>query len=112
MNSRWFIKAEDLTAVEQRPGLTRRTMSYIDDIMMCMFEQQEGAELPLHKHEAVQNGYILSGKLKFFKADGSFVIAKAGDSYVFSSNEEHGSICLEKAVFIENFAPARPEYKN
>lgn len=107
---RWFLKAGDLETVQQKPGLTRRTMSYNDSIMMCMFEQQKGTEVDLHTHEAVQNGYVVSGKLKFFKQDGSFVIAEAGDSYSFESMEPHGSVCLETAVFIENFTPARPEY--
>lgn len=78
--------------------------------MMCLFEQDTGVCVPIHTHVAVQNGYVLSGKLKFFKEDGSFVIASAGDSYTFASNEAHGSECLEHAVFIENFTPARQEY--
>lgn len=110
MPEKWFVKKEDLITVQQKPGLTRRTMSFINDIMMCLFEQETGTKVDLHTHEAVQNGYVLEGKLKFFKADGSFVVAAAGDSYAFSSNEPHGSECLEHAVFVENFTPARKEY--
>jgi len=110
MEERWFVKKEDLVAVQQKPGLIRRTMSYNDQIMMCLFEQDTGVEVQLHSHEAVQNGYVISGKLKFFKEDGSFVIAEAGDSYTFDSNEPHGSVCLEHALFVENFTPMRKEY--
>lgn len=110
MDSKWFVKKDELVAVQQKPGLVRRTMSYNGDIMMCIFEQDTGICVDLHKHDAVQNGYVVSGKLKFFKEDGSFVIAEAGDSYAFESNEWHGSECLEHAVFIENFTPCRKEY--
>lgn len=110
MDSKWFVKKEDLVAVQQKPGLVRKTMSYIDDIMMCLFEQDTGTVVDLHTHAAVQNGYVVSGKLEFCKADGTKVIAEAGDSYAFASNEPHGSVCLEHAVFIENFTPSREEY--
>lgn len=110
MESKWFVKKDELVAVQQKPGLTRRTMSHIDDIMMCLFEQDTGTVVDMHTHAAVQNGYVISGKLKFMKADGSEVIAEAGDSYAFASNEEHGSVCLEHALFIENFTPSREEY--
>lgn len=110
MDSKWFVKKEELVAVQQKPGLVRKTMSYIDDIMMCLFEQDTGTVVDLHTHAAVQNGYVISGKLEFRKADGTKVIAEAGDSYAFASNEPHGSVCLEHAVFIENFTPSREEY--
>lgn len=110
MENKWFVKKKDLVTVQQKPGLTRRTMSFNDQIMMCLFEQDTNIEVALHKHEAVQNGYVISGKLKFFKEDGSFVIAEAGDSYAFGPNEPHGSVCLEHALFIENFTPMRKEY--
>ena len=110
MENRWFVKKEDLVAVQQKPGLKRRTMAHIDEIMMCLFEQDTGAVVDQHTHAAVQNGYVLSGRIKFIKADGTSVIAEAGDSYAFASNEPHGSVCLEHALFIENFAPRREEY--
>ncbi len=103
MECRKFIKGKDCAAVGQIPGLVRYTMSYCKDIMMCRFEQKKGTEVSLHTHAAVQNGYVLEGKLKFFSEDGSFVTAEKGDSYTFDSMEPHGSVCIEDAVFIETF---------
>lgn len=110
MNKAPFVKNAELQAVNQRPGLTRRTMTYNEDIMMCMFEEEQGFTLELHTHEAVQSGYMISGKVKFFKEDGSYIIVEPGDSYTFDSMEAHGSECLEHAVFIECFTPMRREY--
>ena len=110
MDNKWFVKKAERVEVQQKPGLKRSTLSFNVEIMMCLFEQETGAEVALHTHEAVQNGYVISGKLKFFKTDGSYVIGEAGDSYTFNSMEPHGSVCLEHALFIENFTPMRKEY--
>lgn len=110
MENKWFVRTADTKAVEQVPGVTRRTMSYNEEIMMCQFELQTGAEIALHAHAAIQNGYVLSGRMQFFKQDGSSVIVEEGDSYVFDSNEPHGVTCLEHAFVVENFLPARKEF--
>ena len=91
-------------------GVQTCALPIYSDLMMCIFEQRKGVSLELHRHVAVQNGYVLSGAIQFTRGDGTSFIARAGDSYVFDSNEEHGSSCIEDACFIENFTPCRPEY--
>jgi uncharacterized cupin superfamily protein len=53
---------------------------------------------------------VLSGKVKFFDADGNERILGPGDGYLFSSYEPHGSVAIEETELIETFTPARPEY--
>ena len=98
-------------AVEMLPGVTRRTLSYNDDAMLCHIEFKKGAEVPLHNHEPVQIGTVLSGRLRFIgeKPEDEF-IAEAGDGYVMASNEKHGAVALEDSAVIEVFSPSRPEY--
>ena len=110
MEGRPFIQLADAVPVEQCQGVTRRTLSYCDEVMMCQFELQTGATIPLHAHVHIQNGYMLSGSMKFLKEDGTSYIVQAGDSYVFGSNEPHGVVCLEHAVVVENFLPVRREF--
>lgn len=96
--------------VENPPGILRTTMAYNRDLMLCHFILKPGAEIPLHNHEAVQNGYIIRGKVKFKMGDGSSFMAEAGTGYVFASRQTHGAEVLEESEAIECFAPMRPEY--
>lgn len=96
--------------VAMRPGIERVTMSYNDQNMLCYFYLKAGTGLPLHDHLAIQNGFVVKGKLRFFKADGSSILVGPGDGYIFDSNEAHGSEVIEDSEIIECFTPMRPEY--
>jgi len=96
--------------VEILPGIFRTTLSYNDTSMLCYFHLKGGAAIPLHKHEAVQNGFVIRGKVKFFKHEGKSAILEEGDGYIFGSNEAHGAEVLENTELIECFTPMRPEY--
>ena len=96
--------------IEKPKGIFRTTMSYNEQIMLCHFILKKGTAIPLHNHKAAQNGYVISGKLKFMRKDGDSFIAEAGTSYVFGSEEYHGAEVLEDSEVIECFSPMRPEY--
>jgi quercetin dioxygenase-like cupin family protein len=96
--------------VPLRQGIDRVTLSYNQDNMLCYFYLKKGTGLTLHSHEAVQNGFVVKGRLRFFKNDGSSFEVKAGDGYIFHSFEPHGSEVLEDTELIECFSPMRPEY--
>ena len=96
--------------VPVRPGIDRVTLAYNKDLMLCYFYLAKGSKLELHRHVAVQNGYVIKGKVRFLKEDGSSFMVGPGDGYVFDSNEMHGSEVLEDSELIECFTPMRPEY--
>jgi quercetin dioxygenase-like cupin family protein len=102
----------EVKAAEMKSGLlTRHTLAYNEEMMLCHFALKKGLRLELHQHVAAQIGYVLKGKVKFIKADGTSFIATAGTSYVFDSHEVHGiEEVYEPSEFIECFAPMRPEY--
>ncbi|MBN1534776.1 MAG: cupin domain-containing protein [Spirochaetes bacterium] len=101
---------ESATTVEAAPGIFRTTLSYNRDIMLCHFRLLKGTQIPLHNHAAVQNGYVISGMIRFTRKDGSSFIAGPGTAYVFDPHEYHGAEILEETVAIECFSPMRPEY--
>jgi transaldolase len=107
---RSFCKVGDNPSVEIRPGIFRSTLVYNQDNMLCHFHENAGAPVDLHTHVAIQCGYVLHGKVKFFDAQGNERILVPGDGYLFNSNEPHGSVALEETDLIECFSPARPEY--
>jgi quercetin dioxygenase-like cupin family protein len=108
----FVAELNEAKAAEMKPGLlTRRTLAYDDQIMLCHFTMEKGMKLELHKHLAVQVGYVIKGKVKFIKDDGTSIIATTGTSYVFDSNEVHGiDEVYEPTELIECFSPMRPEY--
>lgn len=98
--------------VENPPGIRRTTLAFNDATMLCHFTMKPGAEIPLHNHEAVQNGYVIKGKIKFLLEGEKSFIAETGSGYVFDPNEYHGAQVLEESEVIECFSPMRPEYVN
>ena len=96
--------------VEMLPGIHRITMSYNDESMLCYFYLDKGSSIPLHKHKAVQNGFVIKGKVRFLQEGGKSIVMEEGDGYIFQSYESHGSEVLEDTELIECFTPMRPEY--
>lgn len=109
-NKGFLVRKQDQKTVEMLPGIFRTTLSYNDQSMVCHFVMHKGAVIPLHKHEAVQNGYMIKGKVRFFTKDEQNIIAEPGCGYVFNSNKEHGAEVLEDSELIECFTPMRSEY--
>ena len=76
---------------------------------------KKGSVLPLHNHAAVQNGFVLKGRLKYQLADQNQVVyeegvIEAGGGYVWDAWEYHSTEALEDMEFIEFFTPMRAEY--
>ena len=107
---RQFVRREEVPGVENPPGITRRTLSYNDQSMLCHFHLRRAARIPLHHHPAVQSGYVIRGKVRFLREDGSSFEAEGGAGYVFGPNEPHGAEVLEEAEVVDFFTPMRPEY--
>ncbi len=110
MKSKFENSTDRVAPVELRPGIDRKTLVYDEHNMLCHFHLKKGAVLELHQHEAAQTGYVIRGKVEFFKEDGSSFIVTDGSAYLFPSMEKHGSHVLEDTDFIEYFTPSRPEY--
>lgn len=106
-------KVSEARPVEKPPGVTRKTLSYNREAMLCHFHLRKGAQIPLHDHRATQIGYILGGRVRFLreKPEDEFKV-QAGDSYVFDPHIKHGTIALEDTEYIEVFTPSREEYKD
>lgn len=100
-------------AIEQLPGVTRRTLAYNQDVMLCHFSLKRDAKIPLHSHAPSQIGFVISGRARFIgpRESEAFEVGP-GDAYVLDPNVEHGAEALEDTVFIEVFNPSRPEYQD
>jgi quercetin dioxygenase-like cupin family protein len=105
-----LVRRESRPTVEASPGIFRTTLAWNEQAMLCHFHMQKGAKVPLHDHPATQNGYVISGKVRFLKSGGEAFTAVSGTGYCFGPMESHGAEVLEDSEVIECFAPARSEY--
>ena len=105
------INEKSVETIKALEGVYRKTLTYNNNCMLCVFILEKDAVIPLHNHEAHQIGYVTYGKVKFITETRGNFIAKKGDSYVFDSWEKHGAEIIESAEIVEVFSPAREEYK-
>lgn len=79
-----------------------------DRACMKYWRIEPGAELPVHRHDNEQIGYVISGTLVALVEDEEVTLSP-GDCYRFSSRERHGAENRsdEPAVGIGVLAPPR-----
>lgn len=104
-----FTFNQDVTATDCEPGVTRKILSYSDELMMCEITFQKGAKGNLHKHEHLQISYIAKGSFEFTIA-GQTKIVTVGDSVYMPSNAEHGVLALEDGILVDVFNPKREDF--
>jgi len=109
--SRVTARRSETKSVENPPGIVRTTIAYNDQMMLCHFTLAKDAKIPIHKHIAVQNGYLIKGKIRMVWESGKEFVAGPGDGWCFESNEVHRAEILEDSEAIECFSPMRPEYE-
>ena len=101
---------EEAKAIENPPGVIRKTLAYNRETMLCHFTLKKGASIPLHNHVAVQIGYIVSGHCRFL-GDNEFEV-RTEEAYCIESGVTHGTEALEDTVYVEVFSPSREEYED
>ena len=90
-------------------GVTRRILSYDDNLMSVEVAFETGAVGAPHTHPHTQCSYVLSGRFSY-SVEGEAVELNPGDSIVVPSNLLHGTVCLEKGVLLDIFTPMREDF--
>jgi quercetin dioxygenase-like cupin family protein len=108
--SKPLARMSSSVSVEGPKGIFRTTLAYNEQSMLCHFRLGKGARIPLHDHPAAQNGYLLSGRMRFLKEAGEAFVAEPGTGWCFDPGERHGAEVLEDSEAVECFAPMRPDY--
>lgn len=91
------------------PGVTRRILSYCDEMMMCEITFEKGARGNLHAHPHIQMSYVGAGKFEFTVGE-EVKIVEQGDSVLIPSNAQHGVLCLENGILVDVFNPKREDF--
>ena len=108
-HSEIFVFGKDATEVNMLPGISRKTLAYSEQFMICEVHLAKGAKLPSHIHVHEQSSTIISGSVRYTVGDETRVVS-AGDSVLLLSNVPHSVEVLEDTVIIDTFSPLREEY--
>ena len=92
-------------------GVTRRILSYDENLMSVEVAFETGAMGAEHTHPHTQCSYVLSGRFSY-SVEGEAVELAPGDSIVVPSGLPHGTVCLEKGVLLDIFTPMRKDFLN
>ena len=90
-------------------GVSRRVLAHTEQLMVVEVHFEAGSAGSVHTHPHCQNTYVLSGRFRF-TVDGEPVDVGPGDTLAFPSNVPHGTLCLEKGVLLDMFAPMREDF--
>ncbi|MBA3028206.1 MAG: cupin domain-containing protein [Desulfobacteraceae bacterium] len=90
-------------------GIHHKTIAFGKNTLMAEFLLHANSKLPRHSHPHEQTGYLISGHIRLFIGDESF-LCHPGDSWCIPGNVEHSADVIENAVAIEVFSPVREDY--
>lgn len=109
MNSHMVNKQSAVKSIPMLEGVRRKTLVHGDKTMLCRFELDKGADLPLHSHPYEQTGYLISGEM-VFTIDGKKHEMRSGDSWCIKANIEHAVKVVEDVTLVELFSPVREDF--
>ncbi|RHP36196.1 cupin domain-containing protein [Lachnotalea sp. AF33-28] len=105
-----FSFNQDITAKDLGGGVTRKVLTYSDNLMVCELTFQKGAVGALHSHPHEQVGYVISGSFEVEEEGQEKRILKAGDTYQIAPDVRHGVVALEDSLLLDVFNPMRKDF--
>lgn len=107
--SKLFVAATDSEWVSTEPGVKRRIMAYLDEMMMVEVVFEKDAVGSLHSHPHVQASYVAAGRFAV-TIDGVTGILEQGGSFIVPGGLVHGVKALKAGRLIDSFTPHRAEF--
>lgn len=104
-----FLIGNQLPVVEVDGGLTRKLMSYDEQLMLLEIHFKKGSIGYQHQHVHSQASYVVSGVFEV-TINGEKKILKAGDGFYVEPDALHGAVCLQEGVLIDTFSPMRQDF--
>ena len=81
-----FVFNNDVTATNREPGVTRKILSYSEELMMCEIHFEKGAKGNFHSHDHLQITYIAQGSFEFTIGDETKIVNQGDSVYMPSFN--------------------------
>jgi len=106
-----FYKKEIKNYKNPLDGIQFKPLLFGEKMLMTEFLLKKGGMIPVHSHPHDQTGYLVSGKIKLYIENKSF-IASPRDSWYIPGNVEHHAEIIEDSIAVEVFSPVREDYLN
>ena len=104
-----YVRHEDVEPEIMNNGITKRILSYDEDLMVEELIFQQGAASVTHTHTPVQIPYVKSGVFEFTAGGESFIL-KEDDTAYMGPDEPHCVRCIEAGTLVVSFSPVREDY--
>ena len=104
-----FRTNREARPVEMMEGITRRTLTHGERMLLVEFTLRAGAVLPEHRHPYEQTGYLVSGAGRLWIGEASYELAP-GASWSIPADTPHKAEFTRDSVALDIFSPARPDY--
>ena len=104
-----IVHNEEVQAVNCEPGVTRKILSYSEELMMTEVSFEKGARGHEHKHPHRQITYVAKGEFEF-NMDGEVHVVRQGDSILIPGDMLHGVHALEEGILVDIFTPMRKDF--
>jgi quercetin dioxygenase-like cupin family protein len=105
-----LVDNNKVSRVDMMPGVSRKTMTAGDKMMLIEVTLEKDAVVPMHTHPHEQTGYAISGRVRFQLGDETREIGP-GDCWMIPGDVPHEVTALEDSVVIDVFSPPREEYR-
>jgi quercetin dioxygenase-like cupin family protein len=104
-----FVTTENAVWISPEPGVRRRIMAYLPEMMMVEVVFEEGAIGAAHSHPHIQASYVAEGSFEV-TINGHSEILHQGGSFIVPPDLLHGVKALEEGRLIDTFTPHRAEF--
>ena len=104
-----FVFSKDKELTDLGGGVSRRVLSYADELMSVEVHFEKGAVGAMHTHTHSQISYVIEGRFLATLGNEERMIEK-GDTYYTDPNLPHGVVCLEKGILLDIFTPKRDDF--
>lgn len=104
-----FVFNKDVALTELGGGVSRKILSWNEQLMSVEVRFEKGAVGSMHTHPHVQISYVLAGKFEATIGDEKRIIG-VGDTYITEPDVPHGVVCLEEGALLDIFTPHRADF--
>lgn len=105
-----YIENKNIPSTELGGGVTRKVLSYSENIMSVELHFEKDSIGAMHSHPHEQIGYIISGSLLYKEVGQEDKILVTGDTYYVAPDIEHGVVALEETMLLDMFTPMRKDF--
>ncbi len=104
-----LVQDDDLPWDKIDEKISRKIMSYNEDLMLVKVAFKQGGVGTIHQHPHLQISYVASGVFEITIGEDTKTL-KTGDVYFVPSDVLHGAVCIEDGLLIDVFNPMREDF--